>query len=131
MNANQLGVPVAAVRELLRRQFPRWADRPLTEGPFAGAGNALFRLGDDLVVRLPLQMEYFLGRGLYSGGFAGSVWTRTKMLILWMSRCALVGLWLHSGKSRSRVRRLRYARTLYGVTAARFAPISVRSVPQA
>jgi aminoglycoside phosphotransferase (APT) family kinase protein len=55
MNADQLGVPVAMVRELLHRQFPRWADRPLTEGPSGGAGNALFRLGDDLVVRLPLH----------------------------------------------------------------------------
>jgi aminoglycoside phosphotransferase (APT) family kinase protein len=44
------------VRELLDRQFPQWADRPITEGPSAGAGNALFRLGDDLVVRLPLHL---------------------------------------------------------------------------
>lgn len=55
MNANQPSVSVATVRELLDRQFPRWADRPITEGPGAGAGNALFRLGDDLVVRLPLH----------------------------------------------------------------------------
>lgn len=46
---------VATVRELVDRQFPQWADRPITEGPSAGAGNALFRLGDDLVVRLPLH----------------------------------------------------------------------------
>jgi aminoglycoside phosphotransferase (APT) family kinase protein len=55
MNANQPNVSVATVRELLDRQFPRWADRPITEGPSGGAGNALFRLGDDLVVRLPLH----------------------------------------------------------------------------
>jgi aminoglycoside phosphotransferase (APT) family kinase protein len=55
MNANQPSVSVATVRELLDRQFPRWADRPITEGPSGGAGNALFRLGDDLVVRLPLH----------------------------------------------------------------------------
>lgn len=46
-------VSVATVRELLDQQFPRWADRPVTAMPFAGAGNALFRLGDDLMVRLP------------------------------------------------------------------------------
>jgi aminoglycoside phosphotransferase (APT) family kinase protein len=56
MNANQLSVSVATVRELLDQQFPHWADRPITEGPSAGAGNALFRLGDDLVVRLPLHL---------------------------------------------------------------------------
>ena len=54
-NTGRLSVSVATVRELLDQQFPHWADRPLTEGPSAGAGNALFRLGDDLVVRLPLH----------------------------------------------------------------------------
>ena len=48
-------VSVATVRELLHQQFPRWADLPISNGPCAGAGNALFRLGDDLVVRLPLH----------------------------------------------------------------------------
>jgi aminoglycoside phosphotransferase (APT) family kinase protein len=55
MNAHQASVSVATVRELLHQQFPRWADQPITEEPAAGAGNALFRLGDDLVVRLPLH----------------------------------------------------------------------------
>ncbi|GAA5113377.1 aminoglycoside phosphotransferase family protein [Pseudonocardia adelaidensis] len=55
MSADQPSVSVATVRELLDQQFPHWADRPITEGPGAGAGNALFRLGDDLVVRLPLH----------------------------------------------------------------------------
>ncbi|MFC5231185.1 phosphotransferase [Pseudonocardia zijingensis] len=41
------------MRELVSRQFPRWAALPVTEGPSDGAGNTLFRLGDDLVVRLP------------------------------------------------------------------------------
>jgi aminoglycoside phosphotransferase (APT) family kinase protein len=38
---------------LLGQQFPHWANLPIREGPSAGAGNSLFRLGDDLVVRLP------------------------------------------------------------------------------
>jgi len=53
MHGDQLNVSVATVRELLGQQFPQWADRAITAAPFAGAGNALFRLGDDLVVRLP------------------------------------------------------------------------------
>jgi aminoglycoside phosphotransferase (APT) family kinase protein len=53
--AGATSVSAATVRGLLERQFPRWADRPVTEGPAGGAGNALFRLGDDLVVRLPLH----------------------------------------------------------------------------
>jgi aminoglycoside phosphotransferase (APT) family kinase protein len=55
VNTNPPNVSVATVREVLDRQFPQWADRPIAEGPSAGAGNALFRLGDDLVVRLPLH----------------------------------------------------------------------------
>ncbi|WP_232661923.1 aminoglycoside phosphotransferase family protein [Pseudonocardia sp. TRM90224] len=55
MNTGHRSVSVTTVRELLDRQFPRWADRPITAGPSGGAGNALFRLGDDLVVRLPLH----------------------------------------------------------------------------
>ncbi|MFC4942815.1 phosphotransferase [Pseudonocardia sp. GCM10023141] len=54
-DATQPSVPVATVRALLVRQFPQWAHLPVTAGPSAGAGNALFRLGDDLVVRLPLH----------------------------------------------------------------------------
>jgi aminoglycoside phosphotransferase (APT) family kinase protein len=50
-----MGVSAATVRGLLERQFPQWVGRPITEGPSGGAGNALFRLGDDLLVRLPLH----------------------------------------------------------------------------
>lgn len=40
------------VRRLVDDQFPQWARRPLTPMP-GGAHNAAFRLGDDLLVRLP------------------------------------------------------------------------------
>lgn len=43
----------ALVRRLLRRQFPRWADLPVTAVSSAGTANAMFRLGRDMVVRLP------------------------------------------------------------------------------
>jgi aminoglycoside phosphotransferase (APT) family kinase protein len=41
------------VRHLLKTQFPVWADMPITRVPSAGTDNALYRLGDDMVVRLP------------------------------------------------------------------------------
>lgn len=47
----ETGVPL--VQALLREQFPRWADLPLKPVPSAGTDNALYRLGDDMVVRLP------------------------------------------------------------------------------
>lgn len=41
------------VRWLIARQFPRWADLPLTKVRSAGTDHAIYRLGDDMVVRLP------------------------------------------------------------------------------
>lgn len=53
VDAGGIKIDAATVSRLVATQFPRWADRVVTAGPSAGAGNALFRLGDDLVVRLP------------------------------------------------------------------------------
>jgi aminoglycoside phosphotransferase (APT) family kinase protein len=43
----------ALVEQLLTDQFPEWAEGPISRVPSAGTDNALYRLGDDLVVRLP------------------------------------------------------------------------------
>jgi aminoglycoside phosphotransferase (APT) family kinase protein len=43
------------VRRLVRGQFPHWADREVTPLATAGTDNAIWRLGDDLAVRLPLR----------------------------------------------------------------------------
>jgi aminoglycoside phosphotransferase (APT) family kinase protein len=53
MHADELGIDVALVRRLLAAQFPRWAGLPIAPVWSAGTDNALFRLGEDLVVRLP------------------------------------------------------------------------------
>ncbi|MFJ6940284.1 aminoglycoside phosphotransferase family protein [Streptomyces sp. NPDC101132] len=42
------------VRRLVARQFPEWAGLPVTRIPSGGTVNAMFRLGDRMVVRLPL-----------------------------------------------------------------------------
>ncbi|MGK4595337.1 aminoglycoside phosphotransferase family protein [Amycolatopsis sp. w19] len=42
------------VRKLIAAQFPGWAGRAIERWPSGGTVNAMFRLGDDLVVRLPL-----------------------------------------------------------------------------
>jgi len=44
---------VALVSRLLADQFPQWAALPIAPVPSAGTDNALYRLGDNLVVRLP------------------------------------------------------------------------------
>jgi aminoglycoside phosphotransferase (APT) family kinase protein len=41
------------VRRLLAAQHPQWADRDIERVPSSGTDNAMYRLGDDLAVRLP------------------------------------------------------------------------------
>ncbi len=46
------------VRRLLRAQFPRWADLPITPAEPQGWDNRTFRLGAELSVRLPSAVGY-------------------------------------------------------------------------
>src|SRR5437763_8332877 len=43
------------IRGLIAAQFPQWADLAIKRWPSDGTVNAMFRLGDDMVVRLPLR----------------------------------------------------------------------------
>jgi aminoglycoside phosphotransferase (APT) family kinase protein len=52
MPAAEVAVDEALVRALLASQFPAWADVPLAPLAF-GWDNAVLRLGDELLVRLP------------------------------------------------------------------------------
>jgi aminoglycoside phosphotransferase (APT) family kinase protein len=53
MHADEIAVPDALVRRLVESQFPRWRSLPLRRLPPVGTDNQLFRLGDELVVRMP------------------------------------------------------------------------------
>jgi aminoglycoside phosphotransferase (APT) family kinase protein len=53
MHGDELQIDVALVRRLLAAQFPKWADLPLRRVEPSGTVNAIFRLGDELSVRLP------------------------------------------------------------------------------
>lgn len=53
MHADEVDTSAAIVRRLLAEQFPQWADLPLTAVPSSGTDNAMYRLGDELAVRLP------------------------------------------------------------------------------
>jgi aminoglycoside phosphotransferase (APT) family kinase protein len=57
MHADELDVDVALVRRLLAEQFPEWADLPLEPILPWGTDNALYRLGEDRLVRLPRQEQ--------------------------------------------------------------------------
>ena len=55
MHRNQLSVDVGTVRALLGSQFPEWAALSVEEFASPGTVNALFRIGDRLAARFPLQ----------------------------------------------------------------------------
>jgi aminoglycoside phosphotransferase (APT) family kinase protein len=53
MHADEWLIDDELVRRLLAMQFPKWVDLPRTPVASAGTDNALFRLGDDLCLRIP------------------------------------------------------------------------------
>ena len=53
MHSDELELDEAIVRRLLGEQFPQWVDLPLRRIEPSGTVNAVFRLGEDLAVRLP------------------------------------------------------------------------------
>jgi aminoglycoside phosphotransferase (APT) family kinase protein len=53
MHADQVDTDVALVRRLLAGQFPRWAGRRVEPVESYGTDHDIYRLGDDLSVRLP------------------------------------------------------------------------------
>ncbi|MFT4038677.1 MAG: aminoglycoside phosphotransferase family protein [Thermomicrobiales bacterium] len=53
MHANEIMTDRAMVRRLIAEQFPQWADLPVAPVPSAGTDHALYRLGEDMAVRLP------------------------------------------------------------------------------
>jgi aminoglycoside phosphotransferase (APT) family kinase protein len=55
MHPDQLTVAIKTVEDLVADQFPKWVGLPITEVASEGTVNALFRIGDRLVARFPLQ----------------------------------------------------------------------------
>ena len=53
MHADEAEIDAALVGRLLGAQFPEWADLSIEPVRSAGTDNALYRLGDDMVVRMP------------------------------------------------------------------------------
>lgn len=54
MHEGEFEVSVDLVSRLLARQFPRWSDLELQPIVSTGTDNALFRLGKNMVVRMPI-----------------------------------------------------------------------------
>lgn len=58
MHLDEIDVPESMVRALLLEQLPAWADLPLERVDSMGTVSAIYRLGDDLAVRLPLTPRF-------------------------------------------------------------------------
>ncbi len=53
MHDDEVDTDPSLVRRLVAAQFPEWADLPVQPVPSGGTDNALYRLGERMVVRLP------------------------------------------------------------------------------
>ena len=51
-------IDASLVRQLVRTQFPQWADLPIVPVENGGWDNRTFRLGDSMSVRLPSALAY-------------------------------------------------------------------------
>ena len=58
MHDDEVHIDAALVRRLLAEQFPRWADLPISAVRSTATVNAIYRLGDQLYVRLPRVEEW-------------------------------------------------------------------------
>ncbi|MCW2766377.1 MAG: aminoglycoside phosphotransferase, partial [Nocardioides sp.] len=54
MHSDQVEVPEALVRRVVDSQFPQWVGLALRPVAEFGTDHRLFRLGDDLLVRMPI-----------------------------------------------------------------------------
>jgi aminoglycoside phosphotransferase (APT) family kinase protein len=61
MHAGQVDTDADLVRRLLGEQFPAWAGLPVTPVASFGTDHDIYRLGDDLAVRLP-RVAYAVGQ---------------------------------------------------------------------
>lgn len=56
MHPDEIDIDADTVRRMLGMQFPEWAGLPITRMPSSGTVNAMFRLGDDMLVRAPFVL---------------------------------------------------------------------------
>jgi aminoglycoside phosphotransferase (APT) family kinase protein len=56
-------INVALVKQLIRTQFPQWAELPVEPVKKGGWNNRTFRLGDSMSIRLPSALCYVAREG--------------------------------------------------------------------
>jgi aminoglycoside phosphotransferase (APT) family kinase protein len=58
MHEGEVAINEELVEQLLAAQFPELADQPISAVQSIGTVNAIYRLGDDLCVRLPRMQAW-------------------------------------------------------------------------
>ena len=53
MHADEIETDLGLVRRLLAAQFPHWAELAIAPVASSGTDNAIYRLGEDMAVRMP------------------------------------------------------------------------------
>lgn len=61
MHANEVEIDESLVKRLLTAQFPKWSELPLLRVKSSGTDNAIFRLGEDMAIRMP-RIEWATGQ---------------------------------------------------------------------
>ena len=61
LHTDEVDIDVELVEGLVADQFPQWVGRPVGEVRPQGTDNAMFRLGDDLAVRMPRTLDRAAG----------------------------------------------------------------------
>ena len=61
MHAGEIDIDAPLVRRLLAAQFPQWADLPIEPVASTGTDNAIYRVGDEMAVRLP-RIDWAVGQ---------------------------------------------------------------------
>src|SRR5512132_1758100 len=63
LHADQVDVDVSVAQRLVAEQFPQWAGLPVRPVSSGGTDNAVFRLGGQLALRMPMRASAVEGIG--------------------------------------------------------------------
>jgi hypothetical protein len=72
MHDDEVDTDASRVARWITIQFPQWAELPIEPVPSAGTDNALYRLGADMVVRLP-RIQGATGQVTKEPPYSGSI----------------------------------------------------------